>query len=163
MGTQLDNQKNLVKKKQKTSLPPLPVAGSTRAHSSRSAPIAPGVDDHRFGRIDMAGKSIAGYPTIRGDVSGPNGRTSREGGPTAKGENHDTARPCTRHKNRWPGLSSHLNTLLGEGRAMDGPGLCKVPTAHCTTRGYPSRGCPAVTFSPTSSSWNRRCCSSKSS
>jgi hypothetical protein len=50
-------------------------------------------------------------------------RTSREGGPTAKGENHDTARPCTRHKNRWPGLSSHLNTLLGEGRGYGRSGV----------------------------------------
>ena len=85
MGTQLDNQKNLVKKKQNTSLPPPPVAGPTRAHSSRSAPIAPGVDDHRFGRIDMAGKSIAGYPAIRGDVSGPNAAHVSRGGANGQG------------------------------------------------------------------------------
>jgi hypothetical protein len=79
-GTQLDNQKNMVKKKQSTSLPPPSVASSARAHSSRSALITPGVDDHRFGRIDMAGKPVSGYPAIRGDVSGSNGaRVSREG------------------------------------------------------------------------------------
>jgi hypothetical protein len=82
IGTQLDNQKNLVKRKQKTSLSPPPVAGSTRAHSSssRSALITPGVDDHRFGRIDMAGKPISGYPAIRGDVFGPNAANVSRGG-----------------------------------------------------------------------------------
>src|SRR5271157_4834543 len=72
IGIPLDSQKNLVKKKQETSLPPPPVAASSRAHSSRSALIAPGIDNHRFGRIDMAGHPISGYPVIRGDVSGPN-------------------------------------------------------------------------------------------
>ncbi len=85
IGTQLDNQKNLLqKKKQKTSLPPPPVTASTRAHSSRSA-ITPGVDDHRFGRIDMAGHSIGGYPAIRGDVSGANAGLVSRGGANGSG------------------------------------------------------------------------------
>ena len=87
IGTQLDNQRNLVKKKQKTSLPPPPVAGSTRAHSSRSA-ITPGVDDHRFGRIDMAGHSIGGYPAIRGSVAGPNAAHVSRGGANGSGRRH---------------------------------------------------------------------------
>jgi hypothetical protein len=85
IGTQLDNQRNLVKKKQTTSLPPPPVAGSTRAHSSRSALIASGGDDHRFGRIDMAGKPMSGYPAIRGDVSGPNAANVSRGGANGQG------------------------------------------------------------------------------
>ena len=85
IGIQLDNQKNLVKKTQKTSLPPPPVAGSTRAHSSRSAPIALGVDDHRFGRIDMAGKGISGYPAIRGNVFGPHATPVSRGGANGHG------------------------------------------------------------------------------
>jgi hypothetical protein len=85
IGTQLDNQKNLIKRKQKTSLSPPPVAGSTRAHSSRSALITPGVDDHRFGRIDMAGKPISGYPAIRGEVFGPNAANVSRGGANGQG------------------------------------------------------------------------------
>ncbi|MGO9922651.1 MAG: hypothetical protein ACLQIB_49145 [Isosphaeraceae bacterium] len=85
IGTRLDDQKNLVKKKQKTSLPPPPVAGSTRAHSSRSALITRGVDDHRFGRIDMAGKPISGYPAIRGEVFGPNATHVTRGGANGQG------------------------------------------------------------------------------
>ena len=85
IGTQLDNQKNLVQKKQKTSLPPPPVAGSTRAHSSRSALATPGVDDHRFGRTDMAGHPISGYPAIRGDMSGPNAARVSRGGASGQG------------------------------------------------------------------------------
>jgi len=85
IGIQLDNQKNLVKKTQKTSLPPPPVAGSTRAHSSRSAPIALGVDDHRFGRIDMAGKPTSGYPAIRGEVFGPHATPVSRGGANGHG------------------------------------------------------------------------------
>ena len=84
-GTQLDNQKNMVKKKQSTSLPPPPVAGSTRAHSSRSARIAPGVEDRSFGRLDMAGKPIAGYPAIRGDVSARNAAHVSRGGANGQG------------------------------------------------------------------------------
>jgi len=85
IGIQLDNQKNLVKKKQKTSLPPPPVAGSTRAHSSRSARITPGAEDHSFGRIDLAGKPISGYPVIRGEVSGPNASRVSRGGANGQG------------------------------------------------------------------------------
>ncbi|MBV8129685.1 MAG: hypothetical protein JO114_18710 [Planctomycetaceae bacterium] len=88
IGTQLDNQKNLVKRKQKTSLSPPPVASSTRAHSSRSALITPGVDDHRFGRIDMAGKPISGYPAIRGDVFGPDAANVSRGGANGQGGRH---------------------------------------------------------------------------
>ncbi len=84
IGTQLDNQKNLVQKKQKTSLPPQPVAGSTRAHSSRPALITPGTGD-RFGRIDMAGKPISGYPAIRGEVYGPNATHVTRGGANGAG------------------------------------------------------------------------------
>src|SRR5271157_3546048 len=85
IGIQLDNQKNLVKKKQPTSLPPPPVAGSTRAHSSRSARINPGAEDHSFGRIDLAGKPISGYPAIRGEVSGPNASRVSRGGANGQG------------------------------------------------------------------------------
>src|SRR5271157_5201459 len=84
-GIQFDNQKNLVKKKQTTSLPPPPVAGSTRAHSSRSARITPGAEDHSFGRVDMAGKPISGYPVIRGEVSGPNASRVSRGGANGQG------------------------------------------------------------------------------
>ncbi len=80
VGAPLDSQKNLVKKKHSTSLPPPPVAGTSRAHTSRPVLSRPGVEDHRFGRIDMAGHPVGGYPAIRGDVSGPNaGRVSRGG------------------------------------------------------------------------------------
>ena len=41
------------------------------------------------------------------------------------------------------------STSQAQGRAMDGPGLCKAPTARCTTRDHPSGGCPAVTSSST--------------
>ena len=85
IGIQLDNQKNLVKRKQKTSLPPPPVAGSTRAHSSRSALITPGVDDHRFGRIDMAGKPTSGYAAIRGELNGPGAVHVSRGGANGAG------------------------------------------------------------------------------
>ncbi len=85
IGTPLDSQKNLVKKKQSTSLPPPPVAGSTRARSSRSALTPPGMDDHRFGRIDMAGHPISGYPAIRGEVSGPNASRVSRGGANGQG------------------------------------------------------------------------------
>lgn len=85
IGTQLDNQKNLVKKKQKTSLPPPPVVGSTRAHSSRSARITPGAEDHSFGRIDLAGKPVSRYPAIRGEVSGPNASNVSRGGTNGQG------------------------------------------------------------------------------
>jgi len=85
ISTPLDSQKNLVKKKQKTSLPPPPVAGSTRAHSSRSARITPGAEDHSFGRIDLAGKPISGYPAIRGEVSGPNASRVSRGGANGQG------------------------------------------------------------------------------
>ncbi|MGA2700376.1 MAG: hypothetical protein ABSH35_04695 [Isosphaeraceae bacterium] len=85
VGTPLDSQKNLVKKKQSTSLPPPPVAGSTRARSSRSALTHPGMDDHRFGRIDMAGHPISGYPAIRGEVSGPNASRVSRGGANGQG------------------------------------------------------------------------------
>ncbi|MGO8903446.1 MAG: hypothetical protein ACLQU5_34665 [Isosphaeraceae bacterium] len=84
IGTRLDNQKNLVQKKQKTSLPPPPVAGSTRAHSSRSALATRGTGD-RFGRIDMAGKPISGYPSIRGEVYGPNATHVSRGGANGQG------------------------------------------------------------------------------
>ena len=104
MGTQLDNQKNLVKKKQKTSLPPPPVAGSTRAHSSRSARSL-----LVWMIIGLAGSTwraspLPGTRPSGASCSAPMRHTSREGGPTAKGEDRDTARPCTRHKNRRPGL-----------------------------------------------------------
>ncbi len=84
-GTSLDNQKNMVKKKQSTSLPPPPMAGSTRAHSSRSARITPGAEDHSFGRIDMAGKPVSGYPAVRGDVSGLNAAHVSRGGANGQG------------------------------------------------------------------------------
>ncbi len=84
VGNPLDSQKNLVKKKQSTSLPPPPVAGSTRARSSRPA-ITPGLDDHRFGRIDMAGHPIGGYPAIRGNLSGPGATRVSRGGANGKG------------------------------------------------------------------------------
>jgi hypothetical protein len=85
IGIPLDSQKNLVKKRQSTSLPPPPVAGSTRARSSRSALTTPGVDDHRFGRIDMAGHPTSGYPAIRGEVSGPNAANVSRGGANGQG------------------------------------------------------------------------------
>jgi len=87
VDTPLDGQKNLVKKKQSTSLPPPPVAGSTRAHSTRPA-ITPGLDDHRFGRIDMAGHPIGGYPAIRGSVAGPNAAHVSRGGANGSGRRH---------------------------------------------------------------------------
>ena len=76
----LDNQKNMVKKKQSTSLPPPPVAGSTRAFARHSALNLSGIDDHRFGRIDMSGHPLGGYPVLRGDVSGPNAARVSRGG-----------------------------------------------------------------------------------
>jgi len=85
IGTPLDSQKNLVKKKQSTSLPPPPVAGSTRAHSSRSARTTPGAEYHSFGRIDMAGKPISGYPAVRGEVFGPNAPHVSRGGANGQG------------------------------------------------------------------------------
>jgi hypothetical protein len=91
IGIPLDSQKNLVKKKQSTSLPPPPLARSTRARSSRPALPPPSIDDHRFGRIDMAGHPVGGYPAIRGDVSGPSAsRVSRGGanGQGGKGRRH---------------------------------------------------------------------------
>src|SRR5208282_6130011 len=85
IGTPLDSQKNLVKKKQTTSLPPPPVAGSTRGRSSRSALSPPGMDDHRFGRIDMAGHPISGYPAVRGNVSGSGAAHVSRGGANGSG------------------------------------------------------------------------------
>jgi len=72
VGIPRDSQKNLDKKKQSTSLPPPPVAGSTRAHSGRSGGGYSGIDDHRFGRIDMSGHPVGGYAAIRGETYGPN-------------------------------------------------------------------------------------------
>jgi len=85
VGNPLDVQKNLVKKKQSTSLPPPPVAGSTRARSSRSTPSLPGLDDHRFGRIDMSGHPIGGYPAIRGNLTGPDAARVNRGGANGTG------------------------------------------------------------------------------
>ncbi len=85
MNTPLESQKNLVKKKQTTSLPPPPVVGSTRGRSSRSAPSPAGIDDHRYGRIDMAGHPISGYPAVRGEVSGNGAAHVSRGGANGSG------------------------------------------------------------------------------
>jgi len=85
IATPLDSQKNLVNKKPRTTLPPPPVAALTRGRSTRSALTTPGVDDHRYGRTDLAGHPIAGYPVIRGEVSGTNATHVSRGGANGRG------------------------------------------------------------------------------
>jgi len=54
-------------------------ARASRGAPSRSALGNPGSRD-RYGRVDLAGHPVAGYPAVRGDLNGPTpSRVSRGG------------------------------------------------------------------------------------
>lgn len=72
IGNHLDRQKNLAKLRQMNSLPPPPVAASTRAHHSQPVRSNPAAAD-RYGRVDLVGHPVSHYPTIRGDITGASG------------------------------------------------------------------------------------------
>jgi phage tail tape-measure protein len=78
MGSKIQNQTSQVKQK-KRYLPPPPAAGLSRRLPSRSMPSNPGFSD-RSGRIDMAGKPVAGYPAVRGSLSGSSAPKISRGG-----------------------------------------------------------------------------------
>ena len=84
ISNQLDRQKNLVNKKQTNALPPPPVASSTRAHFSHPTKANSSAAD-RFGRQDLVGHSVSGYPVIRGELNGSGAVHVSRGGANGQG------------------------------------------------------------------------------
>jgi hypothetical protein len=84
IGTPRQDQKIQLKQQPKKNTPPPPVVGASRGTSSRSARSNIGSLD-RFGRVDMVGKPVSGYPSIRGDMSGPNATHVSRGGANGQG------------------------------------------------------------------------------
>jgi hypothetical protein len=84
IGIPRQDQKIQLKQQPKKNTPPPPVVGASRGTSSRSARSNIGSLD-RFGRIDMLGKPVKGYPAIRGDLSGPTPTNVSRGGANGQG------------------------------------------------------------------------------
>ena len=86
IGHQFDRMRNLAKKKQTNSLPPPPLSASTskRAHSG---PAFRGdlTTADRFGRLDLVGHQVSGYPAIRGDLNAANASRVSRGGANGRG------------------------------------------------------------------------------
>jgi hypothetical protein len=81
---QLDNQKNVVIKKQKQALGAPPITATARKNSKQAVRGNPAAAD-RYGRLDLVGHSISGYPAIRGELNGPNATSVSRGGANGQG------------------------------------------------------------------------------
>lgn len=85
IGNRLDNLKNLARTKQTGSLPLPPVSGSARAHSAIQTFASNSTTADRFGRVDLVGHAISGYPAIRGDLNAANASRVPRGGANGTG------------------------------------------------------------------------------
>ena len=65
--------------KQEASKYTKPQARASRGTPARTTLGNPASKD-RYGRMDLAGHAVAGYPTVRGDLTGPNSSRVSRGG-----------------------------------------------------------------------------------
>ncbi len=84
ISNQLANQKNLSRKKLTKPLLPPPVIGAIKAHGSQPIRGNSAAAD-RYGRVDLVGHQISGYPAIRGDITSANAATVSRGGANGQG------------------------------------------------------------------------------
>jgi hypothetical protein len=81
VNAEIDNQRSHIKQQMRQYAKP-------QGRSSRTSALrqgAAGAAD-RYGRIDMAGKPVAGYPAVRGDLTGQGSTRVSRGGANGTGK-----------------------------------------------------------------------------